>query len=183
MKNGVQKVLQDIEAATLSDNFWNVKVVQDLEYTSTNNPTFLVFLAAQITRNDISLLSNNVSVRELVLLGGDIHHIFPKDYLKKLGHEKSSYNQDANYVYLDKPVNQSIGNKAPNVYFEEAFNQCDTKQIRVGAIVDKKQLIDNLNMNCIPENVRYMDESNYAEFLEQRRKMMAQKIKEYYYSL
>lgn len=182
-ENGVQKVLQDIEAATLSDNFWNVKVVQDLEYTSTNNPTFLVFLAAQITRNDISLLSNNVSVRELVLLGGDIHHIFPKDYLKKLGHEKSSYNQDANYVYLDKPVNQSIGNKAPNVYFEEAFNQCDTKQIRVGAIVDKKQLIDNLNMNCIPENVRYMDESNYAEFLEQRRKMMAQKIKEYYYSL
>lgn len=182
-ENGVQKVLQDIEAATLSDNFWNVKVVQDLEYTSTNNPTFLVFLAAQITRNDISLLSNNVSVRELVLLGGDIHHIFPKDYLKKLGHEKSSYNQDANYVYLDKPVNQSIGNKAPNVYFEEEFNQCDTKQIRVGAIVDKKQLIDNLNMNCIPENVRYMDESNYAEFLEQRRKMMAQKIKEYYYSL
>lgn len=182
-ENGVQKVLQDIEAATLSDNFWNVKVVQDLEYTSTNNPTFLVFLAAQITRNDISLLSNNVSVRELVLLGEDIHHIFPKDYLKKLGHEKSSYNQDANYVYLDKPVNQSIGNKAPNVYFEEAFNQCDTKQIRVGAIVDKKQLIDNLNMNCIPENVRYMDESNYAEFLEQRRKMMAQKIKEYYYSL
>lgn len=180
---GVEKVLSDIESATLSDNFWDIKIVQDLEYTSTNNPTFLVFLAAQITRNDISLLSNNVSVRELVLLGGDIHHIFPKDYLKKLGHEKSSYNQDANYVYLDKPVNQSIGNKAPNVYFEEAFNQCDTKQIRVGAIVDKKQLIDNLNMNCIPENVRYMDESNYAEFLEQRRKMMAQKIKEYYYSL
>ncbi len=182
-ENGVQKVLQDIEAATLSDNFWNVKVVQDLEYTSTNNPTFLVFLAAQIMQNDVSLLSTNVPVRDLVLLGGDIHHIFPKDYLKKLGHEKSSYNQDANYVYLDKPVNQSIGNKAPNVYFEEAFNQCDTKQIRVGAIVDKKQLIDNLNMNCIPENVRYMDESNYAEFLEQRRKMMAQKIKEYYYSL
>lgn len=182
-ENGVQKVLQDIEAATLSDNFWNVKVVQDLEYTSTNNPTFLVFLAAQIMQNDVSLLSTNVPVRDLVLLGGDIHHIFPKDYLKKLGHEKNSYNQDANYVYLDKPVNQSIGNKAPNVYFEEAFNQCDTKQIRVGAIVDKKQLIDNLNMNCIPENVRYMDESNYAEFLEQRRKMMAQKIKEYYYSL
>lgn len=88
-ENGVQKVLQDIEAATLSDNFWNVKVVQDLEYTSTNNPTFLVFLAAQIMQNDVSLLSTNVPVRDLVLLGGDIHHIFPKDYLKKLGHEKT----------------------------------------------------------------------------------------------
>ncbi len=182
-ENGVQKVLQDIEAATLSDNFWNVKVVQDLEYTSTNNPTFLVFLAAQIMQNDVSLLSTNVPVRDLVLLGGDIHHIFPKDYLKKLGHEKNSYNQDANYVYLDKPVNISIGNKAPNVYFSEAFEQCETKTIKVGAITDKQQLLENLKANCIPENVKDMDESNYSDFLAERRKMMAEKIKNYYNSL
>lgn len=176
-ENGVQKVLQDIEAATLSDNFWNVKVVQDLEYTSTNNPTFLVFLAAQIMQNDVSLLSTNVPVRDLVLLGGDIHHIFPKDYLKKLGHEKNSYNQDANYVYLDKPINISIGNKAPNVYFGEAFEQCETQTIKVGAITDKQQLLENLKANCIPENVKDMDESNYSDFLAERRKMMAEKIK------
>lgn len=181
--NGVQKVLQDIEAATLSDNFWNVKVVQDLEYTSTNNPTFLVFLAAQIMQNDVSLLSTNVPVRDLVLLGGDIHHIFPKDYLKKLGHEKNSYNQDANYVYLDKPINISIGNKAPNVYFGEAFEQCETQTIKVGAITDKQQLLENLKANCIPENVKDMDESNYSDFLAERRKMMAEKIKNYYNSL
>lgn len=182
-ENGVQKVLQDIEAATLSDNFWNVKVVQDLEYTSTNNPTFLVFLAAQIMQNDVSLLSTNVPVRDLVLLGGDIHHIFPKDYLKKLGHEKNSYNQDANYVYLDKPINISIGNKAPNVYFGEAFEQCETQTIKVGAITDKQQLLGNLKANCIPENVKDMDESNYSDFLAERRKMMAEKIKNYYNSL
>lgn len=182
-ENGVQKVLQDIEAATLSDNFWNVKVVQDLEYTSTNNPTFLVFLAAQIMQNDVSLLSTNVPVRDLVLLGGDIHHIFPKDYLKKLGHEKNSYNQDANYVYLDKPINISIGNKAPNVYFGEAFEQCETQTIKVGAITDKQQLLENLKANCIPENVKDMDESNYSDFLAERRKMMAENIKNYYNSL
>lgn len=182
-ENGVQKVLQDIEAATLSDNFWNVKVVQDLEYTSTNNPTFLVFLAAQIMQNDVSLLSTNMPVRDLVLLGGDIHHIFPKDYLKKLGHEKNSYNQDANYVYLDKPINISIGNKAPNVYFGEAFEQCETQTIKVGAITDKQQLLENLKANCIPENVKDMDESNYSDFLAERRKMMAEKIKNYYNSL
>lgn len=182
-ENGVQKVLQNIEAATLSDNFWNVKVVQDLEYTSTNNPTFLVFLAAQIMQNDVSLLSTNVPVRDLVLLGGDIHHIFPKDYLKKLGHEKNSYNQDANYVYLDKPINISIGNKAPNVYFGEAFEQCETQTIKVGAITDKQQLLENLKANCIPENVKDMDESNYSDFLAERRKMMAEKIKNYYNSL
>lgn len=182
-ENGVQKVLQDIEAATLSDNFWNVKVVQDLEYTSTNNPTFLVFLAAQIMQNDVSLLSTNVPVRDLVLLGGNIHHIFPKDYLKKLGHEKNSYNQDANYVYLDKPINISIGNKAPNVYFGEAFEQCETQTIKVGAITDKQQLLENLKANCIPENVKDMDESNYSDFLAERRKMMAEKIKNYYNSL
>ena len=74
---GVVKTLENIEAATLSDNFWNVAVVQDLAYTSTINPTYLVYLAAQVANNDMSLLSNNISVRYLIELAGDVHHIFP----------------------------------------------------------------------------------------------------------
>lgn len=41
---GAVEALKAIEAATLSDNFWNVRVVQDLAYTSTINPTYLVIL-------------------------------------------------------------------------------------------------------------------------------------------
>ena len=76
---GINKTLESIEAATLSDNFWNVKVVQDLEFTSTNNPTYLVYLAAQAAGNDKSLLSNNITVKDLIEVAGDVHHIFPKE--------------------------------------------------------------------------------------------------------
>lgn len=182
-ENGVVKTLNDIEAATLSDSFWNVALVQDLCYTSTNNPTYMVYLAAQVMKNDLSLLSTNVTVRELILLGGDIHHIFPKEYLKSNGYEKSQYNQEGNYVYLDRPVNISIGKKSPKEYFSLAFKQCETKEIVCGSIVDKQQLLDNLRSNCIPETIFDMEEDRYQEFLSERRQLMAQKIKEYYYSL
>ena len=182
-ENGVVKTLNDIEAATLSDNFWNVALVQDLCYTSTNNPTYMVYLAAQVMRNDLSLLSSNVTVRELILLGGDIHHIFPKEYLKSNGYEKSQYNQEGNYVFLDRPVNISIGKKSPKEYFSLAIKQCETKEIVCGSIVDKQQLLNNLRSNCIPETVVDMEEDRYQEFLSERRQLMAQKIKEYYYNL
>ena len=182
-ENGVIATLNDIEAATLSDNFWNVAIVQDLAYTSTNNPTYLVYLAAQVMNNDMSLLSTNVTVRELITLGGDIHHIFPKEYLKENGFEKNKYNQDGNYVYLDRPVNISIGKMAPNVYFSLAVEQCKTGVIKCGAITDLDQLKCNLAVNCIPFEVTNMDYTNYECFLEARRKLMAQKIKNYYYAL
>ena len=182
-ENGVLKTLKDIEDATLSDNFWNVAIVQNLCFTSTNNPTYLVYLAAQVANNEMSMLSTNVTVRELITLGGDIHHIFPKEYLKANGFEKSKYNQEGNYVYLDRPVNISIGKKAPNEYFNLAVEQCETKQITCGSITDLDQLKQNLIMNCIPLSVVDMTFENYEEFLDERRKLMAEKIKNYYSNL
>ena len=181
-EQGVVKTLQDIEAANLSDTFWNIAVVQNLIVTSTNNPTYLIYLAAQVMMNDVSLLSNNVLVRELID-GGDVHHIFPKEYLKGNGYEKSMYNQEGNYAFLDTQVNKSIGKKAPNVYFPEAREQCKTGVITIGSITDYDQLMENLKVNCVPEEVFEMDHTRYAEFLEKRRVMMAQKIRKYYESL
>ena len=182
-EQGVVSTLHDIEAATLSETFWNVAVVQDLMMTSTNNPTYLVYLAAQVMMNDVSLLSNNVLVKELID-GGDVHHIFPKAYLKDKGYEKSSYNQEGNYAFLDTQVNKSIGKMAPNEYFLVARKQCEPgAAITIGSITDYKQLIDNLAINCVPEDVFDMDHTRYSEFLEKRRVLMAQKIRKYYESL
>lgn len=182
-EKGVVATLNDIEAATLSDNFWDVAVVQDLAYTSTINPTYLVYLAAQVYRNDMSLLSNNISVRYLIEMAGDVHHIFPKEYLKANGFSRNQYNQNANYAYLDTQVNKSIGKKAPNLYFAEAVKQCETKQITCGSITDIDVLKANLTANCIPFEVCGMDHTSYEAFLAERRKQMAQKIKDYYYAL
>ena len=181
-EQGVVATLRDIEAATLSETFWEIAVVQNLMVTSTNNPTYLVYLAAQVMMNDVSLLSNNVLVRELID-GGDVHHIFPKEYLKANGYEKSLYNQEGNYAFLDTQVNKSIGKKAPDVYFPEARKQCETGIITIGSITDYHQLLENLRTNCVPEEVFEMDHTRYAEFLEKRRVMMAKKIRAYYEAL
>lgn len=180
---GVRQALKNIEDATLSDNFWQVALPQNLSYASSLNPTYLAFLAAQIYFADQSLLSQNIRVSELITLGGDVHHIFPKKYLVEHGFERTQYNQTANYAYLDTPVNISIGKKAPKDYFSAALAQCGSGIAETGSIIDEKVLRENLAMNCIPEDIFKMDYTRYDEFLEKRRALMAQKIRKYYESL
>ena len=182
-EQGVPAMLKSIEDAILSENFWNVAVPQNLTMTSTNNPTYLVYLAAQVYFNDVSLLSTNITVRELINLGGDVHHVFPKQYLINNHYAKNQYNQDGNYAYLDRPVNESIGKKAPKEYFNIALRQCQTKVAECGSIIDEVQLYNNLADNCIPNNVFEMGHEQYGIFLEKRRILMAKKIRKYYESL
>ena len=149
-EKGVVATLQAIEDATLSEAFWNVQLVQNLESTSTINPTYQVYLAAQVYFNETSLLSNNIGIKELIDLGGDVHHIFPKQYLKEQGLEKNQYNQNANYVYLDRPVNESIGKLPPYEYFSIAKRQCSEDVTKpIGSINNIDLLERNLAMNCI----------------------------------
>ena len=44
-------------------------------------------------------------------------------------------------------------------------------------------LESNMAMNCIPKDIFNMDSKSYSRFLQERRTLMAQKIKEYYNSL
>lgn len=180
---GIRQALKNIEDATLSDNFWQVALVQNLSYASSLNPTYLAYLAAQIYFSDISLLSQNIRVESLLSDGGDVHHIFPKKYLVEHGMERTQYNQTANYAYLDTPINISIGKKAPKDYFSDALHQCGTDKAICGSILDEQVLRKNLAMNCIPEDIFDMDYTRYEEFLEKRRALMAQKIRKYYESL
>ncbi len=181
---GYKVFLEEIESAELSDAFWEIGLIQNLETSSTSSSSYNVFLAAQVYFADRSLLSSTSKVSDLISIKGDVHHIFPKEYLKQSGFtSRSEYNQVANYTYLDTVTNISIGKKAPNVYFSEAFEQCETEVLKTGSIIDIEVLNENLNQNCMPFNIKYMNTSNYIEFLKIRRMMMANKIRKYYYSI
>jgi hypothetical protein len=183
-EKGFLTYLSEMEEANLSDTFWEVGLVQDLETSAINSPFFNVFLAAQVHGNDNSLTMNGTKVRDLITTIGDVHHIFPKKYLQKSGiMDKSKYNQIANYTYLDTATNISVGEKAPNEYFTMLFEQCETKVLKYGNITDQEILTENLKKNCISENMVSMTVENYDEFLLERRKLMAKKIKEYYFKL
>ena len=93
------------------------------------------------------------------------------------------YNQIANYVYMQSEINIRIGNKAPNVYFGHLKEQVNGGEQRYGGITEMRTLKKNLRMNCIPEGIFEMEYKDYEAFLEQRRVLIARKIKDYYFSL
>jgi hypothetical protein len=175
--------LQEVEEADLSDAFWNASLVQSLDSSVNSSPYFLVYLASQAKANDKGFLSKEITVGDLITYRGDIHHIFPRDFLKKNGMERGKYNQIANYVYMQQEVNIAVGNKAPDAYFSEVLEQCHGGTLKYGGISSLDELHENLKSNCVPESIFTMTLDHYDEFLKERRKLMAQKMKEYYFSL
>ena len=182
---GVINYLNEIENAELSDAFWDFGLPQKLDTPNSTAPALSTFFAAQIVKGDKGLFSPNSSVRDLFGVS-DVHHIFPKDYLKKTEFldNRSIYNQVANYTYLDTPINIAVGNKEPNVYFKEAFESALKDGIVYGNHMSVDELKSNLIENCIPLDIVNWDYNDYRnKFLVERRKLMAKKIKEYYNNL
>lgn len=183
-EQGYVEYLEKVENTFLSPDFWNTQLVSLLEVANSNSPYFLVYLAAQIFNRDKSFLHNTIGIKVTTDKNGDIHHIFPKAYLNsKNVTEQRLQNQVANFASIDKVVNVAIKDKAPNVYFAEALEQCKDGINRIGTITDESEFWDNLDRNCIPRSVVNMTSNDYLDFLAERRKLMAEKIKKYYYSL
>jgi hypothetical protein len=178
-----EQYLQEKEEGELSDAFWNASLPQSLDTSVASSPYFHVFLAAQVKANDRGFLSKDVLVGDLISLRGDIHHLFPKDYLKKHGLDRSKYNQIANYVYMQSEINIKVGNKPPKDYFELITTQMLDNNKQVSGLSSHQELADNLEMNAVPADIMYMSIEDYNEFLVARRKLMASKIKDYYHSL
>lgn len=175
-----EKYLQNTIDAELSDAYWKLRLPQQMDTSVSSSPSFNVFLAAQVKMNDKGFLSKGITVQDLIALKGDVHHIFPREYLKKQGYNRGIYNQIANYVMAQSEINIAIGAKAPNVYFNELLEQCNGGKLKYGSINTMEELNKNLAMNCIPLSIATMDASKYNEFLEERRKLMALKIKQYF---
>jgi hypothetical protein len=175
--------LKEKEEGELSEAFWNASLPQSLDTSVASSPYFNVFLASQVKANDKGFLSKDVLVSDLVSLRGDIHHLFPRDFLKKNGLERGKYNQIANYVYMQSEINIKVGNKPPKDYFALIHQQMAEDNRLVSGLSTEQELLDNLKASCIPADIITMGIDDYNDFLIARRKLMAQKIKEYYFSL
>jgi hypothetical protein len=118
-----------------------------------------------------------------VCLLGDIHHVFPKDALKKAGMEKALYNQIANYAFAQEEINIKVGNKPPMDYLATVRAQCDGGPLKYGSINTAAALKANLAENSIPESILETTLDHYEDFLAERRKLMAGALRAYYASL
>ena len=182
-EKGVEAALSNIETAYLSDAFWESGLTQRLNTSSSSSPSFNVFLAAQSKINDKGFLSRDITVKEMIEHKGDIHHIFPKQYLKDNAYTQGMYNQVANYVYVQQEINIKVGKKSPAEYIGKIRQQCEDGNLVYGGIDSLHDFESNLAVNCIPTNIHEMDITHYAEFLSERRTLMARKIKQYYSGL
>ena len=81
---------------------------------------------------------------------------------------------------MQREINIAIGNRAPATYFQSLWEQCENGKVHYGGMTDAGQLRANLEEHCIPQEMEKKSVEDYDEFLQERRKLMAAKIRDYY---
>ncbi|GMU89913.1 MAG: hypothetical protein AMXMBFR49_21200 [Chlorobiota bacterium] len=171
-----RNALKNIIESTLTNDFWNISLPNDLLVTSnTISPVASAYFASLIYNGTKALFSSkkvadlydpSIKTKKASL---DKHHIFPKDFLKEHGYELTVINQVTNLTYLEFIDNIKISNQEPSSYYNQI------KQTYYA--YREEELEKSLAEHAIPLNFYNLD---YKEFLEQRRIGMAKLIQRYY---
>lgn len=167
----------------LPESFWTGMLPQLMDTSSSNSPYFLAYQAAQAKLGDKGFLSRDITVLDLLLNRSDVHHVYPKKYLKGQGLSRGRYNQIANFVVAQSEINIAIGDKPPEKYFAELAEQVSGGKKKYGGITEEVDLRANLSANCIPGSMLDGAIPTYDDFLEERRHLMALKIKTWFETL
>lgn len=179
--NDPMEYVRKMEAGELSDAYWENILPANLDTSVASSPYFNLFVMSQIYDKDNAFLSKSITVQQLIEERGDVHHVFPKKFLQTNGfNNRRQYNQIANYAYTEQVVNLTIKAQSPKKYMEKISAQVNGKEMKIGEIDNWDDLQANFRMNCIPENIFELESSDYVSFLEQRRNLMAEKIRNYY---
>ena len=181
--NGLAGYATSVIENELAESFWTGMLPQLMDTSSSISPYFLCYKAAQVKLGDKGFLSRDISVLDLLLNRSDVHHVFPRNYLKKQGLPRGRYNQIANFVLAQSEINIAIGDKSPEMYFAQLAEQCNGGSKKYGGITETADMRANLRANCVPESMLEGEIPDYDDFLDQRRRLMAQKIKRWFEAL
>lgn len=177
-----EQVLEAIEAASLNEQFF-VSLKDKLKVTGTRNVFYSIYLAALVRTNTKALYSKDILVKDLLLEEKtDKTLLFTKAYLQKNGARGDAI-ELANTAFIDKDVKAALKRKAPNEYGNLLLDYCENG-VKIGKEeLTKEELFLSMKENCIPKTIFTMEAVQFPLFLDVRRKMMAEKIREYYKGL
>jgi len=179
---GTERMMKTALQSGLSDGFWFGVLPLDMDTSAAQSPYWSVFQAAQVFTKTKGFLSTEILTQDLIELKGDVHHIYPKGYLKDKGYKPVQYNQIANLVQMQTEINIKIGAKSPQQYFATLNLQVADGPKEYGGITDPTKLQESLRDNAMP--LELLDsEIPYEDFLLLRRKLMASAISEYFAKL
>ncbi|MGB7570442.1 MAG: hypothetical protein WBL87_01660, partial [Methanothrix sp.] len=168
--------LQQVCNITLTKDFWDATLPNDLATSSPRSPSLFAYNASLILL-DAKVLFSEAKIAELLdpaihpsRAAVERHHLFPKDYLstQKIMATRDT-NQIANYAYVEWGDNSKIANESPAKYLP-----------KLKARFNDAELTKMYHYHALPENWEQME---YFAFLEKRREMMAPIIREGYQKL
>ncbi|MGY5319795.1 GmrSD restriction endonuclease domain-containing protein [Neomicrococcus lactis] len=181
---GAGEYLKQLEESNLGEDFWNVSLPRGLETSRTNSPFFQTFVAAQISQGSRGFLSKHILVATMHEHSGDIHHVVPKNYLVKAGYaDRNEYNQVANFAITETAINIAIKDQAPEVYLARVRGQIQDGQLSLGELIDQDDYEKNLAENALPTMLESVTAESYPEYLDERRRLMAKFIRNFYEKL
>jgi hypothetical protein len=180
---GLEKYANSVIENELPDTYWTGMLPQVMDTSSVRSPYYLAYKAAQVKLGDKGFLSRDITVRDLLLNRSDTHHVYPREHLKQQGMTKGQYNQIANFVVSQSEINIKIGKNPPEKYFKELAEQCSGGPVKYGGITNLDEMRANFRMNCIPESMLDGEVPDYESFLEERRHLMAMRIKKWFETL
>ena len=182
-EKGIAAYLIQMEQANLGAGFWDFGIINDLESSSVNNNAYNLYLAAQVNNNSVAFLSKSMKISTLIEQRGDVHHIFPKKYLMNNGYSQKAYNQVANFVFTEQATNIKVGMLTPKEYLDKVKAQIQSGTNNISTLDSDSSLQENLINNDIPGIIEEASHLVYEDFLEERRRLMATKLKVYYSQL
>lgn len=182
-EKGIATYLLQMEKTHLGEGYWDFGIISDLETSSVNNNAYNIYLASQCNSNAVAFLSKSMKIGSLIEQRGDVHHIFPKNYLAENGFTPKQYNQVANFVYTEQATNIKVGKMPPISYLTKVKTQINQGVFDISTIDKEQDLYSNLLNNDISVELFDYTHIDYNSFLMSRRKLMAKRIKQYYESL
>lgn len=168
---GFVEYLDALVASRMSDDFFNIQLIKAFSNSAANAPEWFGFVASLNVLN-APMWFGTTALSKYLLPGAngtrkalDRHHIFPKEYLTRIGiTDDRLRNQAANFVYIETSLNIDISDDAPRVYARKLRDALGQEAFRASCEV-----------NAIPEN---FDELGFDEFVEERKKLMAKKVRD-----
>ena len=163
-------VLNKIIEEKLTDDFWKITLPNELAVSSATAPALFAYYASLVLL-DANVLFSNLKVSSLLdpsiksnKSATERHHLFPRNYLKSVNiSDIKETNQIANFALVEWKDNIDISDEPPSSYLPEYLS-----------ILSTDLLNKMYYRHALPENWESMD---YKIFLEQRRKLIANVIK------
>jgi hypothetical protein len=160
------QALDAIMASELTNDFWTITLPTKLDSSSARNPELFAYIAAQNKLN-VPVLFSHKRIPELLdpttkakKKPLERHHLFPRGWLEGQGvNDLKQINQMANFALLEWPDNIDISDSPPSEYVPALRNRFEP---------DDWQTMQQLH--ALPAG---WDSLSYADFLEQRRVLMA----------